>query len=708
MKLKITAKILLTLMGLSLISLAVLTFLAAASMEDVGDFALDSSTALGEKAVTDSTKALRSQAEDSLLRLAGDQAAIAEAFFQRAASEVEVVASYSTGLWRLPPPLVQRRSYSQTEKPADERNASAWQAAPGVDVNAEMTRIEILANLDDVFIPIFSNDSNLATIYIGTKSGIFKVYPWMAVPPEYDCRTRPWFTRAAESGKTGWTEPYIDAAGRGLMITCSTPIYSPERLIVGTAAADISLQQISQGIIGTRIGQGGYAFLIDGSGKVLSRPGLTAGDKRWDESFQTENILLSTNAGLTKIAINMIAGQSGVSRVPMDGGDKYIAYAPIKSTGWSIGVVMPIDEIIAPATATEDQILQATRDTSSNIERQIASTRNLFIGILLVSMVIICGIAYFLARRITRPILVLNKGAGVVGGGNLDYRLEIKTGDEIEDLAKAFNKMTADLKVHIAELQKTTAARERIESELRVATEIQTSMLPRLFPPFPGRREFEIYATMQPAREVGGDFYDFFFVRHNKLCFTIGDVCGKGIAAALFMAITKTLLKTEGMSDIPPDEILTRTNNILVPENDASMFATVFCGILDTRTGELAYANAGHLPPLLSTDDGVFDFMKVPKGLAIGPMEGLTFQCQSLFLKPGDAIFLYTDGVTEAADPDNKLYSEARLRVTINRVKDSDTAGMIKTVHEDIVAFARGAEQADDITMLALRFKGQS
>jgi phosphoserine phosphatase RsbU/P len=314
-------------------------------------------------------------------------------------------------------------------------------------------------------------------------------------------------------------------------------------------------------------------------------------------------------------------------------------------------------------------------------------------------------IAWLLARRISRPILALNAGARVIGAGDLDFKLKVKTGDEIEDLAGAFNKMTADLKLHIAQLQATTATKERIESELRVANEIQTTMLPRLFPPFPDRKEIDIYATMKAAREVGGDLYDFFFTGPDRLCLVVGDVCGKGIPAALFMAISRTLIKNEAQRGLSPGEVLARVNDTLAPDNDTSMFLTVFCALLDVKTGELVVASGGHNPPLLATRAGCA-YMAVPKGVPVGPLEGVRYAEKTFRLEPGDTLFIYTDGVTEATDRANRLYSEERLKAYLTGMQGSEVMPIVKGVAGDIEAFIGGAEQSDDITMVALRFRG--
>jgi len=320
-------------------------------------------------------------------------------------------------------------------------------------------------------------------------------------------------------------------------------------------------------------------------------------------------------------------------------------------------------------------------------------------------------VSVFMVKRLTAPVSLLCTAASTIGLGQYETSVispVAKRDDELGELARTFDNMVESLKEHIEELKRTTAAKERIESELRVATDIQMSMLPRVFPPFPDRKEFDIFATMQPAKEVGGDLYDFFLVQPDKLCFIIGDVCDKGVPAALFMAITKALLKTAGMAGFPPDDMLSRTNNVLYPENDASMFATVFCAILDTNTGELIFANAGHNPPLHYDGSTSFDYIKLSKGFVVGPMPDIVFTCQSMTLRPGQAVFLYTDGVTEAADSNNEFYSEARLQQALTKLKDEDATGMVKGIQEDVATFIHGAQQSDDITMLAVRFLGKS
>jgi len=273
----------------------------------------------------------------------------------------------------------------------------------------------------------------------------------------------------------------------------------------------------------------------------------------------------------------------------------------------------------------------------------------------------------------------------------------------------AFSLIRLSIGRFIENLKEETEARERIESELRIAAEIQASMLPRKFPPFPERKDFEIFATMDPAKEVGGDFYDFFFIDKNRLCFVIGDISGKGVPAALFMAITKTILKAEALRGLLTEEILNRVNSVLCPDNETCMFATIFCAILDLETGELQFSNGGHNPPLICRHDGCFDFMDVPKGIVIGAIEDCKCGSGRLLLEPNDIIFLYTDGVTEATNLQSELFSEERLKNCLVNLQsqNKDITAMIKDVRQELLNFTQGAPQSDDITMLALAYKGK-
>ncbi len=245
-----------------------------------------------------------------------------------------------------------------------------------------------------------------------------------------------------------------------------------------------------------------------------------------------------------------------------------------------------------------------------------------------------------------------------------------------------------------------------IEGELNAAREIQMSMVPKMFPPFPDRPEFELSAVLEPAKEVGGDFYDFFFVDHHHLVFLLGDVSGKGIPASLFMAVTKTLLKAVADEDTSIDQVLFKVNNRLCEGNDMSMFATVFCGIIDTRTGKVEYSNAGHNPPVLCRRSGNPEYLETQGSLPIASFEDSPYVKETFTLGIGDTIIIYSDGVTEAMNKAEELFSEERLLTSLREVNGQHPNELLKKILADVHGHAADAPQSDDITILALQYKG--
>jgi serine phosphatase RsbU (regulator of sigma subunit) len=251
-----------------------------------------------------------------------------------------------------------------------------------------------------------------------------------------------------------------------------------------------------------------------------------------------------------------------------------------------------------------------------------------------------------------------------------------------------------------------SAEKERIKSELMIAAKIQNSMLPGVAPPFSNRPEFDIYALMDPAKEVGGDFYDFFYIDENRLCVVIADVSGKGIPAALFMANSKTQLKNTVQQGAALTDALEAVNNILCEGNDECMFVTVFFGVLDIPTGRFSYVNGGHDVPLIKRQNGSFEWLETRPGLMPGFMSGTTYEQDEIMLQKGDTLFLYTDGVTEAENPEKTLLTEERLKTMINEREYNSSKDLLTVIRDKVAQFADGAEQSDDITMLALRIPG--
>jgi len=320
--------------------------------------------------------------------------------------------------------------------------------------------------------------------------------------------------------------------------------------------------------------------------------------------------------------------------------------------------------------------------------------------LLLGSMIAIVG-----ANTISRPIAELTEMTRRIAGGDFTQRINIRAKNEIGALAVSFNEMTRRLNESIEHLKETTAAKERIESELQIAHEIQMSMVPKIFPPFPDRSEFDIFAALVPAKEVGGDLYDFFFIDDDHLCFAVADVSGKGVPASLFMAVTKTLFRATAGNGGTPGEILARLNTDICRDNESCMFVTFFCGILNIRTGQVDYSNGGHNLPYYLHRDGVSPLESLG-GRALGLVEQSPYAAGRMVLRPGEALLLYTDGVTEAMDVSKTLYSDERLEQFLGNNRGSAARQIIGDLISDVRHFAGDAPQSDDITILALHYFG--
>ena len=284
--------------------------------------------------------------------------------------------------------------------------------------------------------------------------------------------------------------------------------------------------------------------------------------------------------------------------------------------------------------------------------------------------------------------------------------LNIRTGDEVENLSLVMADMERELAEYEENLAKITAEKERISLELALATRIQADMLPNIFPAFPDRQEIDIYASMEPAKEVGGDFYDYFFIDEDHLCMVMADVSGKGVPAALFMMASKIILASCAMLGRSAGEILTKTNEAICSNNREEMFVTVWLGILELSSGKLTAANAGHEYPVLKTPEDGFELMKDKHGFVLGGMDGMRYKEYELQLKSGSKLFLYTDGVPEATNGKNEMFGVERMLAALNKAPDAEPEQILKHVREAVSVFVGDAEQFDDLTMLCIEYKG--
>jgi len=379
--------------------------------------------------------------------------------------------------------------------------------------------------------------------------------------------------------------------------------------------------------------------------------------------------------------------------------------------GWLVSAGMPIfnSEGEVPALAFVDISMD-----------EVMQVRQEFLLMIVLIMLLAAGVSAALLvvlvnRTIVRPVNQLALAAesfvsdreknDEVQTDSAISQLNIHTGDEIEALSLSIKTMEKDINSYIENLKYVTAEKERIGAELNVATKIQADMLPSVFPPFPDRDEFNIYATMRPAKEVGGDFYDFFFVDYDHLAVVIADVSGKGVPAALFMVIAKTLIKNHAQQGDEPKSVFTSTNDQLCEGNEAGLFVTAWMGVLEISTGRFIYVNAGHNTPFLKRAGGQFEALRSKAGFVLAGLDSYRYRQEETVLGPGDMLYLYTDGVTEATTANDELYGEDRLRSVLNANRDIEPAELLDHVQKDIDTFVGEAPQFDDITMLALEIR---
>ncbi len=508
---------------------------------------------------------------------------------------------------------------------------------------------------------------------------------------KYDPRKEPWYVKAKKNKELSWTDVYLLFSDKKPGITASYPIINGSGKFIGVVGLEIELAVLSKFLKSLKVRKNGIAFIVDKKNQLIAYPDIQQTVVREGDTFRParvdelksdwirESFRLRKQDDMQGSRDKFYSEVNGINYIT-----SFTSFPESFGMDWEIVLIIPEDDFIGSIK-------------KANWQAVLISLCFLTIAIILV---------WVLSRGISRPIVNLTEEIKNIK----DFPLALSSEDEtaeVADLKDAFNQMGDQLKEYMENLKETTAAKERIESELKIAHDIQMGILPKTFPAFPDRHEFDIYATVEPAKEVGGDLYDFFFMDDDHFCFTVGDVSGKGVPAALFMAITKTLIKTKATKGLKAENILIRVNEDLSLDNPSVMFVTLFLGILNIRTGELDYCNGGHNPPYLIHTNGNLEPMETTNGMALGVMEDFQYTSKKIVLEKGTTIFMYTDGITDAMSEREELFSEERLEKELSVLKDKSTKEMAAGIMERIRIFTEGVPQFDDITMLMLRFYGE-
>lgn len=485
-----------------------------------------------------------------------------------------------------------------------------------------------------------------------------------------------------------WSEPYFDTGGNEtIMTTYSLPLHNKDGNIFAIFTADISLEWLTKEVNSLQLYPGSHNFMIGRGGTYITHPD--------PKKVLTTTVFTYTQEVGDTTTVNaarrVIAGERGyVSRKGIDGSlvhnehsDSYLFYAPISRNGWSLLTLCTYNDIFAG----------------------VEHIRNMMILICFVGVVILWVFCFWSMRRATRPLLSLAEATAGIAQGNLDAALPPmkQRHDELGMLYSSFGNMQSSLKAYIEELAVTTANKERIDSELRIASEIQMGMLPKTYPPFPERKEIDLYAKLIPAKEVGGDLYDF-LLEGDMLYFTVGDVSGKGVPASLLMAVTRILFRTVSPRLKEPAAIVASINESINETNEAEMFVTIFLGRLNLKTGNLSYCNAGHNPPVVCMPGEEPSILPVIPNIPLGLFPAFDYKGQETVIRGGESLFVYTDGVTEAENRDKQFFSDEQLQKILKEMVGEDAKSTVDNLLTAVQKFADGEPQSDDLTMLCLKY----
>ncbi|MBR1702859.1 MAG: SpoIIE family protein phosphatase [Lachnospiraceae bacterium] len=714
----IRRKITVLLLSAVLAALVVNSLLAVWNLHTIKTFFKEQSMQLGQGAAEDTETAMERMAGDQLLGTAVEKAAFIDEKFHTVIAGLHGIAQTAENIYENPQDYPER----EVPLPVPESHELAaqllWSRRLGnTEAENETLRREILklGNLQDMLVQTNQNNDMISSAYVATCSGWMIQADYIAyrkysdeheTPDFYEASERQWFQRAgsAAQGQVVYSDVIADIHEGTDCIVCAQPIYANGE-IVAVAGIGSYLDTIHKAVLDTRIGQSGYAFLVDEKGQIMASGALSG--ETVATSDRTVDLRQSDNAELADAAVHMVSGESSLTRLVLDDREVYLAYAPLETLGWSFVTVMDVEEVVAPAMASQNTILTLTREVLGQVDVSIARSLLAFLVTAGLTFVIAGLSAVMFAGKLTEPILRLKKEVTETNGGNLDGYIRISTGDEIEDLGNAFNRMRMQLKSYITNLAQITAEKERIHAELSVATDIQADMLPDCKAIATEQRCFDLHAATWPAKEVGGDFYDFFLTDEEHLVFLVADVSGKGVPAALFMVIAKTLIENHMMRGEAPAEAFGNVNRELCRSNTSGMFLTAWLGMLNLADGHLVYVNAGHNSPLrFSGRAGRYEWHTERSGFVLAGMEDTEYVQKEMYLEKGDWLFLYSDGVTEANDAQQSMFGEDRLEAFLNAAKVISCRELCDRLRKELAEFQGEAEQFDDITMLSVCYYG--
>ena len=650
---------------------------------------------------------------DSLASRTEMSAKLADDLFAKLASTVQILADSAENLLQSPG-LYPARPFALPDASLDGTITMQLVGETGgmPEDPATLEKLGLLANLSDLMTALYRN-AGTSSVYIAVPEGYMLCVDdksgarvdeqgnILTIP----IRERPWYLGAAQSDSIFFTDVLQDTFTGEIGITCTIPIRQNGRL-VAVAAADMFLDQMAEAVANSG-DVVHYTCIINNQGHVVFSP-QNQGTLRARTAEEAEDLRLSEQKDLAAFVRDALNGSTGVQELDMDGDRVYLAGAPVETLGWAVVSLVDKAATERPAVMMQEQFDSTLNEAASSFNKGLAYSKQTIIILILVILILGSAAALTVSKRIVKPLEHMTQKVRSLGGKNLQFMMEddYRTGDEIEILAESFATLSSRTLQYVDQVQRVTAEKERIGAELTMANAIQRSQLPRLFPPFPNRHEFNLFATMKPAKEVGGDFYDFFMVDHDHVALVMADVSGKGVPAALFMMVTRMLIKSRIQSGESPSEALTNVNRQLCESNELGFFVTAWLAVLEISTGKGVAVNAGHEHPALRRSGGQYELVLYRHSLALAALDGVQFKQHEFQLYPGDSFFVYTDGVTEATSSEKELFGTERMLESLNKEPDAEPDEILANVMGDINRFMDGEDQFDDITMMCLKYNG--
>ena len=579
----------------------------------------------------------------------------------------------------------------------------------------EMTSVRKLASLSPIMSDmIWDSSYDILDIMIALPNGIALDMDTLSDKKtkedgslyDYDPRVRPWWI-GATTMKHGYTSSpvYSELLGMAVM-EYAVPVYVNDQL-VAVIKTSLSLDIIQEILEIITYGDTGFAVIISDDGQIIYSP-RTTGELAYDLKMKS-NLKDFGNEKLIELLEQSRDGYSGFTDITLDGEDYYVTYGNSPSESWNLFMFVGKEEIEYPTHNLLKAMDIVTQDTLAEYENKYRNALIILLSAVIVMVLVAVIAAMMFSNRLTGPIDHMTESVRSIEGDSFNFEMAgiYRTGDEIEVLAETFEELSERTKKYISEITDITAEKERIGTELRVAAKIQADMLPKNFPIFPDRKEFDLYATMTPAKEVGGDFYDMFLIDDDHLCTVVGDVSGKGVPAALFMVISKTMLKNRAQSGGTPSQILHDVNNSLCEGNDENMFVTIWLGILTISTGEYIQASAGHEYPVVQRKGGDYELIETDNGLVLGYLRNVKYKDWTFNLGKGDSLFMYSDGLPEATNAEDKRLELDGMLSAINKHKTDEPSEILAHIEDEVDDFVKEAPQFDDLTMLIIRYNGK-